>query len=358
MFVKKCIILINENLEVVWSAELSFKYASENFYCRDIDFGSDGNFYFFLSSFEEPIFTSDSVTQRDFIDSHAENMVLKLDTSTGIADRKIFNTNNKSLAVDYFGLHNSNVVVSGLELDDFVNSDNDVVQITKNYFGFNASEHPIDTLIEFFNVSKDVLNMFERPNLRNDISAPVLNVFDRVSNWQFHPIDNGIVIIGEQEYSEEYNTADNHGSSVVERERRIRGDILICKIGFGNESSWFTKIGKFERSSGVFTEEFSFKFIPTDSGVHYLVFEDDQNNSNLTERDVPAIFYSNTPGEVVSYEINNKTGELNRKLLVDLKPLNLFHFNPSGTVVFNEDYLVGEVYKKGNEDVLIKIKFK
>lgn len=169
-------------------------------------------------------------------------------------------------------------------------------------------------------------------------------------------LENGeILLLGEQLYID-ISTFYEFGFS--QSSKPYVKDLFIAKINSKGDVLWMDRLAK--RQKGDFLDK-SFNYFKM-KDKHYVVFLDHIKNLDLEEEDVPERFDDGggKKGHLMIYEIDDKTGKVNKDAIFDLKKIDdemsghLFNINR--VVRVSDDTFVLELYKREQEEVLIKVK--
>ena len=79
---------------------------------------------------------------------------------------------------------------------------------------------------------------------------------------------------------------------------------------------------------------------------------------NLPTDKRPHVHSSKAGGFLTAYIINDQTGEMVRKTVLNTRDVNgkeVYQFSPTRILHTNDEEFVVEVYKKKKEDILIKV---
>ncbi|MBY0424331.1 MAG: hypothetical protein K2Q22_01740, partial [Cytophagales bacterium] len=96
-------------------------------------------------------------------------------------------------------------------------------------------------------------------------------------------------------------------------------------------------------------------------GKHYLLFLDNIKNMDIAPDEVPATHQDGRGGFLISYVVDDKTGSVKKTSLFDSRDVEgqkLSQFNVDRIQQINGNEFILEAYKKGKEDILIKVNLK
>lgn len=156
-------------------------------------------------------------------------------------------------------------------------------------------------------------------------------------------------------------------------------DILVLKLRADGSLDWMHRIPKRQIKSKFIKEQLlmmggidntqydrsnvgkgdlSFRYMKTGDS-HYIVYLDNLKNLNLQIDQDPAIHKSEKGGYLTACKINDRTGEIEKHSIFDtrkVKGITAAQFGINRMVQTREDELIMEVYKKGKQDVLLRVK--
>lgn len=126
------------------------------------------------------------------------------------------------------------------------------------------------------------------------------------------------------------------------------GCLLLVKLDAGHKLVW-------ARKNPVWTSGYQY-FL--EKGVHYIVQKDIEKNKDLGPKDEAFGVAHADEFWLSASMIDDKTGELTKKYLVNLANINGLHvykFMEENMICISRNNIVFEVYKKGDKDVLIRL---
>ena len=129
-------------------------------------------------------------------------------------------------------------------------------------------------------------------------------------------------------------------------------DVVVIKTDVNNKLKWIKKIPKWQE--GIVGT--SIKYINTNDS-HYIVFLDDHDNANITINEAPKKHIGGRTGNLTSYQINDKTGSVEKHNLLDMRDFGgykLKQFDVSRIFKGNENTFFLESYIGGKKDIMIK----
>lgn len=137
-------------------------------------------------------------------------------------------------------------------------------------------------------------------------------------------------------------------------------NILITKINADGSFAWMNKIPK-KQIGKKGMGGMSYTYLST-SGFHYLLFLDNVKNMELPKNEFPYKHSDGKGGYFTSYKINDANGVVTKGSVFDTRNLtedfNAHQFSTNRVKKISDSSFIVEVYKKGKEDVLVKISVK
>lgn len=167
--------------------------------------------------------------------------------------------------------------------------------------------------------------------------------------------DGSILIIGEQSYLEV--STSQRGVSYYTLHRN---DMLISKINPDGQLAWMKKLPK-RQAGNINSKSLGFRRLSYD-GVHYLFFVDNDKNLKLGLNERPARHIEGLGGFLTAYIINDQTGEVNKKMVLNPAKLKngmeVYQLGLNRFVKTSDSSCFIEFYKKSKEDVFLKLNLK
>jgi hypothetical protein len=210
----------------------------------------------------------------------------------------------------------------------------------------NAYDIPLEVLNQY--ASKREKRRNERKDDAGD--SEFTNLVLRSITFQE---DGSIILFGEQHFINVYRS---NNRTVYEYHYN---DLLLTKIDVNGKLSWMRKLPKkqvgYNGRGGLGYYSTSFE------GKHYLLYLDNIKNLEISPDEVPATHQDGRGGFLISYVVDDKTGSVKKTSLFDSKDVEgqkIFQFNVDRIQQINGNEFVLEAYKKGKEDILIKVNLK
>lgn len=170
--------------------------------------------------------------------------------------------------------------------------------------------------------------------------------------------DGSLIIMGEQYYVTVYYDSKGRARYVYHY-----NDMLVSKINPDGSLAWMRKLPK-RQSGGRGQGTMSYRHM-TIGGDHYFVFLDNVKNLDLGLDERPARHADGLGGYLTAYKVVDGNGTVSKISIFDTKEvkgsdgdIKVSQFNVGRILDISEDEFIMEVYKKGKEDVMIKVKVK
>lgn len=205
---------------------------------------------------------------------------------------------------------------------------------------------PLEILNQF--VSKREQKRNERKDNKGD--AEFKDLVLRSISFQE---DGSMIIFGEQHF---INVYYSNNRTVYEYNYK---DMLVTKIEANGKLAWMRKLPK--RQLGTNGQGGMGYYSTSFEGKHYLLFLDNVKNLDIAEDEVPKEHRDGMGGFLTAYVIEDKTGAVKKISLFDSKDVEgqkIHQFNMDRIQQINGNEFILEAYKKGKEDILIKVNLK
>lgn len=348
-------------------------------------------------------YTEKKMNNLDYtVDAEGTPYMLTKVYNDNATSEKVKNPDGKGKVANYkielfkINLETGNIRITPIETGDkfltkillYENSKNEMVSVgyynslgpTSTNF-FNQDEPPTDGVC-VFKLNKDggvygelyheipveVINQYERQvtqnkNERKDAKGKAQFDFLALKECLVQK-DGSIILVGEQYHVKEPPVQVNIPgmSTSQQRPEYYYEDVLITKINPDGSLGWMQKLPKRQMSNQPQKGGMSFQYIHDESNKnHYVMYLDNVKNIDLDMDKVPAKHVDGAGGFLTAYKVNDATGKVSKENLFDMrdvKGINVYQFNTDRIIHTGDNYFVVEVYKKGKEDVLIRINVK
>ncbi|HEY5747933.1 MAG TPA: hypothetical protein VIU12_17810 [Chryseolinea sp.] len=211
-----------------------------------------------------------------------------------------------------------------------------------------------------YEIPTDVLNQYATGREKRQHNRSDKDDKAEFENLSLRDVVNGkdgsILLVGEQRYAitrTRYNSSTHTSSSTT---TYYCNDILVTKIDPSGKLAWMKKLPKRQLST-VGYYGLSYRYVRGNTN-HYFFCLDNEKNLDLPLSEVPASHVAGQGGFLTAYIVNDKTGEVMKKSLVDtrdIQGMEVYQFDPD-RIMFTAAYtLVFEAYKKKKEDILVKV---
>ncbi len=170
--------------------------------------------------------------------------------------------------------------------------------------------------------------------------------------------DGSIVMVGEQQYSITTTSYSQSGGSSTTT-TYYYNDMLACKINTDGSLAWMRKLPK--RQWGKLAPgELSFNYMQGNQ-EHFFMYIDDEENLKLQIDEFPTPHRDGREGMLTAYQVDDKTGSVKKIGVLNTKDVQgvaLYQISMDRILPTGDKEFVFEAYKKGKQDILIKVKFK
>jgi hypothetical protein len=165
--------------------------------------------------------------------------------------------------------------------------------------------------------------------------------------------DGSTLILGEQTYTR------NELVGTSTKNVYYYSDMVFTKIDKSGKLLWMIKLPKTQigfagrGGNGV-------KFIQG-AGAHYILFLDNKKNADITKDAVPVKRTDGDGGYLTAYKVDDATGTYTKHQILDIENINkieAYQFSTSRIFDATDKIFLVEIYKKGKEDVMIKLQLK
>jgi hypothetical protein len=243
------------------------------------------------------------------------------------------------------------------------------VDQTGKIFDKNTYEIPLEILNQYASKRQ------QKKNEKNDDEgdAEFADLILRSITFQE---DGSIVLFGEQHYVNIYSgnipfwpyTTSSDGVRYYNKYRLGSNsttyqynynDLLVTKIEANGKLAWMRKLPK--KQTGTSGRGGMGYYSTSFEGKHYLLYLDNIKNLEIAADEVPERHQDGRGGYLISYVVDDKTGAVKKTSLFDSKDVEgqkIFQFNVDRIQQINGNEFVLEAYKKGKEDILIKVNLK
>jgi hypothetical protein len=209
-----------------------------------------------------------------------------------------------------------------------------------------------------YEIPTDVLNQYATGKEKRQHNRSDKDDKAEFENLKLRDIINGkdgsILLVGEQQYLIVHTSGV--GTSRSTYTTYHSNDILVTKIDPSGKLAWMKKLPK-RQVGGQGFYGLSYRYVRGNVN-HYFFCLDNEKNLNLPLTEVPAAHVAGQGGFLSTYIVNDKTGEVVKKSLVDTRDIQgteVYQFDPD-RIMFTAAYtLVFEAYKKKKEDILVKV---
>ncbi len=344
--------VFDQNMSEKWGKHVEMPFTEKKMDNLDYTVDSKGNVYIATRIFDDNT-TNERKRGEDEPNYHLE--ILKVAASSGtVSTTKVDVADKFVKTIWLYENAKGNMVGGGDYNKGERDADADGVILFKlgsdgKLSDFNAYEIPSDVLNQYATSKekrqhnrkdKDDKAEFENLSLREVINGK----------------DGSMLLVGEQRYSITTTHYNSTTHSSTKSTTYYSNDVLITKIDPSGKLAWMKKLPKRQRgSAGYFG--LSYRYVRGNLN-HYFFYLDNEKNRDLPLTEVPAAHISGLGGFLTAYIINDNTGDVVKKSLLDtrdIQGMEVHQFDPD-RIMFTAPYtLVFEAYKKKNEDILVKV---
>lgn len=342
----------NKGMKEQWHAEFTMPYTEKKMNTLDYSVDSRGNVYIVISVYKDET-TDEKKRGDDNVNYTLE--VLKYSQVSAEPVKSRVELEDKFLhtiwlyenrAKDYMictGFYNSG------------NRPNNVDGVLMCKLGkdgriYDKASHPIPLSILNQNAGRREINKNLRAE-KNDKAE-----FRNLSLRQVLIQDDGsFILMSETVYVRSHYVSNGRGGGTYYYTYHY-DDMLITKINGDGNLAWMQKLAKTQTGkAGV--GGMSFRYIKG-KNTHSFIFLDNEKNKDLRPTDEPAGHVDGAGGFITSYNINDKTGEVTKTYMVDLRDVKgvpVYQFKPSRIIPVSDGVFIFEAYKKAKEDILVRV---
>ena len=257
---------------------------------------------------------------------------------------------NKMVCAGYYSKQEDSYNANGLMMFN-INNDNKIV-------GMIHHDIPIEVLNQFVSEKAQLNNEEKEKRDKAEFENLQLRNFIVQS-------DGSILLIGEQYFSS--NTVSNFQGRQHPITHVIHSDILACKLNADGSLAWMRKLPKRQVAilQGVlsyypfyYKGTMSYQYM-NGGEDHYFLFLDNKKNMELSLNKYPKI-QMDGPGFLTAYKVNDSSGLVNKISILDTRGVEgipLHQFSVDRILPISAKEFVFEAYKKGKEDVMLKVTF-
>ncbi|HVD97264.1 MAG TPA: hypothetical protein VNB90_03600 [Cytophagaceae bacterium] len=347
--------VFGRNMEQVWGDVVQMPYTEKQMDNLDYTVDSEGNAYVLCKVFDDNS-TDDKKGKDEDANYHIE--LLKIVPKKNI-ESKIIAVNDKFIqTIAVFEGPNDMMYCAGLyNIGNVRSSANGLFMLKLN------KDHSIADQ-KYFEIPLEILNQYEsartqKKNEKNEEKGEAefknLELRDLIINN-----DGSVILVGEQHYITQTTVYTSSGSRTTYHYHY--NDVLISKIDPSGKLVWMRKIPKvqvFSSSSYMpaYKGGMSYSLI-TGANSYYVLFLDNIKNMNLTIDQVPVTHRDKLGGFLTAYKIDYTTGQTTRSSLFDVRDvegMSIHQFSTGRLIQTASSEFVLEAYKKGKEDILIKV---
>ena len=344
--------IYNGKMQEQWHAQFTMPYTEKKMNTLDYSVDSKGNMYMVISVYKDE--TTDEKKRGDDNANYTLE-VLKYSPSSGEPVHSKIDLDDTFLHTVwlYENKAKNYMICTGFyNSGNKLNSVDGVLMCKLGNDGkfYDKVTHPIPLSILNQNASRKEINKNLRAE-KND-KAEFKNLSLRQVLIQE---DGSILLMSEQVYVRSHYVSNGRGGGTYYYTYHYN-DMLITKIKADGKLAWMQKLAKTQTGQAG-QGGMSFRYIKG-KNAHSFIFLDNEKNKDLRPDEEPAGHVDGAGGFITSYNINDKTGEVTKSYMVNLRDVNgmaVHQFLPSRIIPDSNGIFIFEAYKKGKEDILIKV---
>lgn len=171
--------------------------------------------------------------------------------------------------------------------------------------------------------------------------------------------DGSVIFLAEQYYMKQHTTAGGPNMSSRTYWTYHYNEILVAKLMPDGTMAWMKKIPKMQYGTqGRGSMSFNYFRNGTDN---FLVFFDNPDNVDLPADEVPEVYSDRKKGYLTAVRIADADGAVSRGSVMNVKQADEYRLHQLSTdrmLKVNDNTMLMEAYKKGKEDVMVKVTLK
>lgn len=337
--------VFDENMEVVWSGEITMPYTEKKMNNLGYAVDSEGNAYILAEVFKDETTRRTTKTgepnyRLEMIRVSAKDQELEANElelgGKFITDVGFFEGNKKEIILAGFYGNDFGSGVDGFFTSKMKNNNLDEIK----YY-----EVPVDVMKKY--LSERAQEKMEKKDEKSD-----LKMYNMVLREIVFGADGGITMYGERYYwVETYNPQTKTTTRTYYYQ-----EIIGASVGADGELRWMNKFPKNQRGSAA---RGGMGYYLISAGTHdYLLFLDNVKNIALPMDKYPKTHQDGQGGFLTGFKVDKATGEAEKVSLFDTrdaKGIELFQFNTGRIVKVNNTTFSVECYKKKKEDVMVTV---
>lgn len=346
--------VFGENLKPLWTGEFTMPYTEKKMNTLDYSVDSRGNVYMVVKVYKDNS-TDDKKRGKDEANYSIE--LFRFSQPSGVLTATKVELADKFIHTLwlYEDSKKDHMICTGFYNSGEVSGNADGILLFKlaadgKYYDMNTYPIPLDILN--LNAGKKAIRKNEKKEDEDKAEFESLKFVEAQIQK-----DGSILLISEQQYEIRHTTYSPQGSSSYYSYHY--DNILVTKIEADGTLAWMKKLPKRQRGPNG-RGSMSFKYIKGE-GIHNFIFIDNERNKALNTVDVPEQYMDPKNGYMANFSIDDKTGTVTKTYLVNLvnvKGIEVYQFRTGRIMAYGNDTFIFEAYKKGKEDVLVKVEVK
>lgn len=362
----------NGELTQLESREVTMPYTERRMDNLDFQMDNKGNVFLLNKIFEDDS-NKDKKRSEDKPNYHIELFTLKTGSSSFSISKVDSGTNfiNSLLILDdaegnmmMAGFYNKDLVKSGgffskgeyNGFDKYSNCDGMI-------YGKLLADGTVSPL-KTIEIPTELLNQNEsKKAIRKNEKKEEDGVKPKFTDLRFRKFDiqkdGSVILVAEQYYVKSHTTAGGPNSPSRTYYTYHYNDILISRILPAGNLGWVRKIPKSQfGKSGRGT--MGFDYFRNDSD-NFLIFFDHPENATIDDTTVPKTYKDRSAGDLAVVRIDDATGTVKKGNVLNIKDVEdyrLHQISMSRNMKIAHNAFMMEAYKKGKEDIMVRIELK
>ncbi|MDF2454596.1 MAG: hypothetical protein K0R51_589 [Cytophagaceae bacterium] len=342
--------VFDKNMIPVWNTEVELPYAEKYLQRLSQTVDSDGTVYLLIRAYDKKTVDAYGLSSEKAA-HHLE--ILKLTNGNKIFDKSIFTlSKEKSLTdINIVEILPAEILCVGFYKTEGAKTSS-LFTCKVNADGSAGEDMKYD-------LPEEIIRQYENKkdkNIKPNKKIPNIEELNNLVCTTIQKDKNGdlfIVAECQNHYSvkgDEMDFSDPYSYYLVHYD-----DMLAIRIDAQNHLKWMKRLPKRPYKNG---SALSYKLI-TRENFEYIIFQDHEENRNLTLEQMTAERFSSTETVLFAYKINKSDGHTEKITLLDAKNVDgkeVYRITTERVMEASASELIVEVYKKNEEDVLIKIK--
>lgn len=340
--------VLNPDLTISWSADVKLPYGTDVMTMKDYTIDAKGDICIIASVYKG---SAEKVKERKDEDFQYEFLRC---TGKGTAweQSPLALQGQKLMSIAFFEDAKGDLRAAGFYKKNWEQNGADGVFVG----AFDSSDELAS--VGFHEIPKELINMYTRAkevkrNEKKEDKGEDLGLWGMDLNRVFIGKDGGLIVVGEKRYTTVECVTTQNGTRCYTVWHA--DDLLVAGIDPGNKLSWMNRIPK--RASSRAPIGASFKYM-NGAGAHHFLHFSKSKDLDIRSDEPPSM-----KGDVlvVADAIDESTGRMERHAVLnpdEVKGVKLYQLSMERLTRIGTGEILMEAYKKGKEDVLVRITVK